>query len=75
MLCVIFEGYVMNKYCSYDVPRSECKYIDCNVTDPLGYLTIGVTFKNKFEIGDWRFVLRSEATIVIEHIDAFPLCL
>ncbi len=50
MLCVIFEGYVMNKYCSYDVPRSECKYIDCNVTDPLGYLTITLTIGFVFDI-------------------------
>jgi hypothetical protein len=32
---------------------------------------IGVTFSNKFEKGDWSFILRVRANIVIEHIDPF----
>jgi len=33
------------------------------------------TFKNKFEKGDWEFILRVGATIVIEQIDPFHNCL
>jgi hypothetical protein len=40
----------MNKYCSYDVPRSGFKYIDCNLTNPLGYLTITLTIGFAFDI-------------------------
>jgi hypothetical protein len=32
-----------------------------------------VTFQNKFEKGDWSFVLKVGATIMIEHIDPFLL--
>jgi hypothetical protein len=32
-----------------------------------------VTFQHKFEKGDWSFVLKVGATIMIEHIDPFLL--
>jgi hypothetical protein len=32
-----------------------------------------VTFQNKFEKGDWSFVLKVGATIMIEEIDPFLL--
>jgi hypothetical protein len=34
-----------------------------------------VTFKNKFEKGDWEFILKVGATIVIEPIKLFLLTL
>ncbi len=34
-------------------------------------INFGVTFQNKFEKGDWGFVLRVGATTVIKPIDPF----
>jgi hypothetical protein len=40
MLGAIFEGYIVSKYGSYDVPRSGFKYIHCDLIDPLGYFIV-----------------------------------
>jgi hypothetical protein len=31
MLGVVFKGYVITKYNSYDVPRNDFKYIHCDL--------------------------------------------
>jgi hypothetical protein len=38
-------------------------------------MNFDVTFENKFEKGDWGFVLKVGATIMISHINRFSLCL
>jgi hypothetical protein len=59
MLSIVFEGYVVSKYGSYDVLGSGYKYIHYNLTDHLGYLTITLivgsafvtTFFHHFNVG------------------------
>jgi hypothetical protein len=48
MLGAYFEGYIVSKYGSADVPRSGFKYIHCDLADPLGYLTITLTIGSSF---------------------------
>jgi len=42
-----------------------------NVGSFIGVQNFEVTFQNKFEKGDWSFVLRVGTTTMIEHIDVF----
>ncbi len=44
-----------------------------NVDSFIRVQNFGVTFQNKFEKGDWSFVLKVGATIMIEQIDPFLL--
>jgi hypothetical protein len=48
MLGVVFKGYVMNKYGSYNVTRSGFKYIHYDLIDPFGYLTITLIIRFTF---------------------------
>jgi hypothetical protein len=48
MLGVGFEGYIVNMYGSVDVLGSGFKYIHCDLTNPLGYLTIILTIGSSF---------------------------
>ncbi len=40
MFGACFEGYIINKYGFANVSGSGFKYIHCDVTYPIGYLTI-----------------------------------
>lgn len=40
MLGAIFEGYIVSKYGSYDVPKSGFKYLHCDLIDLLGYFIV-----------------------------------
>jgi hypothetical protein len=98
MLSGCFEGYILNRYGSYDVVRSGYKFIHCDLTNKVRFLIVtlivratfvttfspcfnvgsfiqvqnfGVTFWNKFEKGDWSFVLKFGTTTMIEQIDPF----
>jgi hypothetical protein len=42
-----------------------------NIWSFIRVLNFGVTFKNMFERGDWKFLLKVEATIIIEWINLF----
>ncbi len=42
-----------------------------NVGSFIRVFNFGVSFKNKFEKGDWKFVLKVGVTTVIEQIDPF----
>lgn len=46
-----------------------------NVGSFIHVLNFRVTFRDKFERGNWEFVIRVGVTIVIEHIDPFHVCL
>jgi hypothetical protein len=97
MLNGCFEGYILNRYGSYDVVRNGYKFIHCDLTNKVGFLTItiyckgylfisslnvgsfiqiqnfGVTFWNKFEKGNWSFVLKVGTAIMIEQLNPFML--
>jgi hypothetical protein len=45
-----FEGYVVNRYGSYDVLGSGYKYIHCDLIDCEGYMTMTLTFGSYFAI-------------------------
>jgi hypothetical protein len=40
MLSECLEGYIMNRYGSYDVVRNGCKFIHFDLTDKVGFFTI-----------------------------------
>jgi len=50
-------------------------FLHLNVGSFIWVINFGVTFRNKFERGNWEFVLIVGATIVIEQIDPFHVCL
>jgi len=43
-----FEGYVVNKCGSYDVPRSGYKYIHCDLINCEGYMIMTLTIESYF---------------------------
>jgi hypothetical protein len=47
-----FKGYVVNKYGSYDVPGSGCKwiYIHCDLIDHEGCMIVTLTIQSYFVI-------------------------
>jgi len=52
MLSGCFEGYILNRYGSYDIVWSGYKFIHCDLIDKVGFLiitlTIGIAFVTIF---------------------------
>jgi hypothetical protein len=52
MLSGCFKGYILNRYCSYDVVGNRYKFIHCDFTNKVGILivtlTMGATFVTTF---------------------------
>jgi hypothetical protein len=67
-----FEGYIVSKYGSIDVPRSGFKNIHCDSADPLGYLTTIMTIRSNFvstsslllNVGSFIWVLNFRVTFI-----------
>jgi hypothetical protein len=48
MLRASFEGCILKRYGSYDVVRNDYKYIQCNFTNPFGFMTITLMVRSTF---------------------------
>jgi hypothetical protein len=70
MFGAYFEGYIVNRYGSKNVPGSGFKYIRYDLVDPIGYLIITLiigssfvsTFSPRLNVGSFIRVLNFEIT-------------
>jgi hypothetical protein len=68
MLGACLKGYIVNRYGYANVLGNGFKYIHCDLTDPLGYLTITLTIGSSFvftfslrlNVGSFIWVLNFE---------------